>query len=197
MKVVVEKDPSTADLWLIGRSVGHAVLGLQLPHGDSSTLALTWRGYMPRRQVQQLLYQVQNAFSKASGQYMLGRLYGYGTSKKVVGPVANGLYEYLSEAAPFGNYDAYRAEFWGSSGRLTFWANVKEGAGTQNLDEAIDNIGVSTSLTLFEGQARPLIAEAIEKTKEIKRQTVLSWLAGLSNEIHRLRDGEAQQQSAR
>jgi hypothetical protein len=191
MKITVENDPSTADLWLTGRTRGKVVLGAQVPHDRGSQLALFWRGYMPPRQMQHIIYEVENLFSKGTGQYVLGTLYAYGSSKRVVGPVTNGLHEYLSDKSPLGHCEAYRAEFVGNTGNLILWANVKEGADLQSLDDAGDNIGIATSLTLFDGIARPIIAETIEKTKEVKHETVLRWLRAFSLEIHQHKDKEA------
>jgi hypothetical protein len=184
MKLIAERDPSTADLWLTGRQAGKALLGVQVPHDDPGWVALFWRGYIRHRHVQRILHDVEAVFSKEAGQYILGTLFAYGTSKKVIGPVAKGLYEHLNERSPIANFDAYRAEFAGSMGKFVLLANVTEGADVRTMEEGGDNVGISTSLQLFDGAARFIIAETLMRSGDIRHETAQRWLTSISNRIH-------------
>jgi hypothetical protein len=183
MKLIAERDPSTVDLWLTGRKAGKALLGVQVPHGDPCRLALFWRGYIRHRHVQQIMHDVEDVFSRGAGQYVLGTLFGYGASKKVIGPVAKGLYEYLDEKSAFANFDAYRAEFAGSMGKFVLWANVTEGADLRSMEEDGDNVGISTSLPLFDGAARFIIIETLRRSQDIDRETAQKWLTTISKRV--------------
>jgi hypothetical protein len=129
-----------------------------------------------------ILIRVEQLFAESADRSVKGTLFAYGSSKRVIGPVAGGLYKALDDPA-IQKFAAYRAEFSGSIGEFDVWANVTEGADRAELDEAGDNIGALTSLSMLEGIAQPIISEMVRSTKDLAANTTTKWLGELSNRL--------------
>ncbi len=100
--------------------------------------------------------------------------YGKNMRKEIELFDSNGRYNGALEVV-VPKFDAARAEFKGYSGTVVVWANVT-GSNKRALEDGGENIGVSTSLNLFEGLVRPVVLHAIERTKDLRPESISALL---------------------
>jgi hypothetical protein len=197
MSVKVErddpKDPAS-NVWFTAQSDDRAELGAYIPanaRDDDPSLSVFWCGDTSRSTFWAAVDQTEKLLFDKDGPVRV-TLYAFGPLKEQLGPITlkssdhPGLVDYLDKKSPVGCFSAYRAELEGTEGHIILWANVVD-LDLRGLENGGDNIGICTSPKLFNGPARGLIEETIEKTRQGKRPTTRvlgrATVSGLLNEI--------------
>jgi len=183
MIVEFQKDPSSADRWLIVEE-GQLQVGAYMPaFDDQADLTVFWRGLVGVKDLHKIVQAAEGALTKMKGD-LQGTLIAYGSSRESLGPSSN-VSAYLETPSKFTGFGAFRAELRAYAGKVVLWANVTDAdqvndKASSDLKDGGENIGLSVSPELFDGPVRPVIAAAIAQTKRVESGAVTSVLQQVS-----------------
>jgi hypothetical protein len=182
MSASPENDSSDPGQWYMAEVGGSPVVGAYLlpnPNPTEAALTVFWRGYVPTEKFRRIVARAEGLFTQ-NGQTVQESLVAFGPTREPVGPLSHGLASYLEPSSRIHGFDAYRAEFEGSLGKLTVWANVTNSE-NRTLAEGGENIGICVNPLMFKSAARPLISEAIHDTQSLDGATIEKLLDEISS----------------